>query len=50
MQLSLIVGTAFDIADIRMIQISAFPVFRISGFQHFRFTWQPAFDLAEPVE
>ena len=40
----------FRFADFRMIRISAFPVFPISGFQHFRFTCQPAFDFAEPVE
>ena len=40
----------FRFADFRMIRISAFPFFRISGFQHVRFSCQPAFDLAEQVE
>ena len=40
--------TDFRFADFRMIRISAFPVFRISVFLHFRFMCQPKF--VGPVE
>ena len=35
----------FRFADFLMIRISTFPVLHISGFQHFLFLRQPAFDL-----
>ena len=37
--------TDFRFADFRMIRISAFSVFRMSGFLRFRFTYQSAFYL-----
>ena len=40
----------FRFADFLLIRISTFPVLRISGFRHFWFLRQSAFDLVESVE